>query len=1038
MGIPQEINKNNKELETAFKSAYNIVNKNYLEELESSSYELEKPPSEIKDIDIANCGRFFRLKKLVLNKEESFLDKLTTIVNVVYSIGCTLVTVISGSENETEYYIGIVSKKNRQEADKTIRDAGENVFEGAVRGNLPGIDAEPLSENEINEIKNKLYLNGACCSSVSGVVALRDDKNKNIASYVQGIENLVDSLKGQNYTVVMIADPVSSQDIQIMKNGYEMIYTQMTAYFKNAVTFNENYTSTQSLTDTTSFSRGISEGVVYTQSTTSTHGKSRGVSFNAGLNIGDVGNIGAGANFNRFDSQSSTDGHTENRSTSDTQTEGQSRTDGSSNTVGKSLQYNIENRAVKSMLKKIDKNIERLEECDSLGAFECAAYVICGSRADSRAAAGAYNALMRGENSNVQASHINTWYKKEQCKIIGEYLKAASHPRFKLRTGIGSDLVRVTPASIMSGSEVAIQIGLPKKSINGVTVIPMAPFGRNIAEKDGADIELGNLYHMGSDEGSSGRPQRVRINVEDLAMHTFVTGSTGSGKTTVVSSMLEKIGSLKQKHGSENIKFMVIEPAKGEYKNMFGNRADVSVYGTNGKKTPLLKINPFSFPDDVHVLEHIDRLIEIFNVCWPMYAAMPAVLKDSVERAYITAGWDLESSVCRYAEELGKPIYPTFADVLDKINSVMNESQYSSDSKGDYKGALCTRVKSLTNGIYAQIFSCDEIAPQTLFNQNSIVDLSRVGSMETKSLIMGLLVLKLQEFRMSESAALYNPLKHITILEEAHNLLKRTSTKQSQESANLAGKSVEMLANSIAEMRAYGEGFIIADQSPELLDMSVIRNTNTKIILRLPDYSDRVLVGKAAGLNDAQIDELAKLNTFVAAVYQNDWLEPVLCHIDTDFKESEIYRLPSSVDIPLPRYEEYIEYLITPYPERSALDQSRIDNLKRSIINMPLSAETKIAFMEFTAAAQLEDIQKLRGRVMMGIFNTDTAFMNSRNCETSVDRWYNMMKANLVPSLERFDEEKTRNIIAILLDAYYETEKGAELRELYNNYLRIL
>ena len=28
---------------------------------------------------------------------------------------------------------------------------------------------------------------------------------------------------------------------------------------------------------------------------------------------------------------------------------------------------------------------------------------------------------------------------------------------------------------------------------------------------------------------------------------------------------------------------------------------------------PLLKINPFSFPDDIHVLEHIDRLIEIFN-----------------------------------------------------------------------------------------------------------------------------------------------------------------------------------------------------------------------------------------------------------------------------------------------------------------------------------------------------------------------------------------------------------------------------------------
>lgn len=89
------------------------------------------------------------------------------------------------------------------------------------------------------------------------------------------------------------------------------------------------------------------------------------------------------------------------------------------------------------------------------------------------------------------------------------------------------------------------------------------------------------------------------------------------------------------------------------------------------------------------------------------------------------------------------------------------------------------------------------------------------------------------------------PLSHVTVLEEAHNLLKRTSTEQSAEGANLIGKSVEMLTNAIAEMRTYGEGFVIADQSPGMLDMAVIRNTNTKIIMRLPEYSDRELVGRA-------------------------------------------------------------------------------------------------------------------------------------------------------------------------------------------------
>jgi len=89
-----------------------------------------------------------------------------------------------------------------------------------------------------------------------------------------------------------------------------------------------------------------------------------------------------------------------------------------------------------------------------------------------------------------------------------------------------------------------------------------------------------------------------------------------------------------------------------------------------------------------------------------------------------------------------------------------------------------------------------------------------------------------------------------------------------------------MLSNAIAEMRTYGEGFIIVDQAPGLMDMSVIRNTNTKIILRLPDQTDRELVGRAANLNEDQITELAKLPCGVGAVYQNEWVQPILCKVD--------------------------------------------------------------------------------------------------------------------------------------------------------------
>lgn len=424
----------------------------------------------------------------------------------------------------------------------------------------------------------------------------------------------------------------------------------------------------------------------------------------------------------------------------------------------------------------------------------------------------------------------------------------------------------VTATTALSGKELAYSLNFPQKSIAGLPVFECAEFGRNINSYEETErdfVKLGKIFHMNHTEQLD-----AKISLNSLASHTFISGSTGTGKSNTVYEILDEV----RKHG---VKFLVVEPVKGEYKHIFGNDENVSVYGTNPELSDLLRINPFAFPKGIHVLEHLDRLIEIFNVCWPMYAAMPAVLKNAVERAYEDSGWDLLKSINSYGD-----LYPTFADVTRNIKEIIDSSEYDNENKGAYKGSLLTRLESLTNGINGMIFTNQAITDKELFDENVIIDLSRVGSTETKSLIMGMLVLKLQEYRMTHTDSLNNLLKHVTVLEEAHNILKRTSNEQSMEDSNLVGKSVEMIANGIAEMRTYGEGFIIADQAPGLMDRAVIRNTNTKIIMRLPDFSDRELVGKSANLNDDQITELAKLPKGVAALYQNEWIEPILCKID--------------------------------------------------------------------------------------------------------------------------------------------------------------
>ena len=353
----------------------------------------------------------------------------------------------------------------------------------------------------------------------------------------------------------------------------------------------------------------------------------------------------------------------------------------------------------------------------------------------------------------------------------------------------------------------------------------------------------------------------------------------------------------------------------------------------------MLHINPFSFPDNIHVLEHLDRLIEIFSACWPLYAAMPAILKKSVERVYTNCGWDLIRSI-HYPRDNGIPKFPTFAHLMQTLPQVINESSYSAESKGNYTGALVTRVESLANGIMGQVFcSSTELSDEILFDSNTIIDLSRVGSSETKSLLMGVMVMKLNEHRMATATGENVPLKHITILEEAHNLLRNSHGMSSGgEGGNAMGKSVEMISNSIAEMRTYGEGFIIVDQSPTAVDISAIKNTNTKIVMRLPEKNDQETVGNAFSLTPEQIREISRLDVGMAVIGQNGWLQPVLTKIDA--ASNEFYGREATATSDRDRKLMLGNLVVQLYNQRKNASYNR-NKLVRTIKNSNLSERKK-------------------------------------------------------------------------------------------------
>lgn len=889
---------------------------------------------------------------------------------------CSVFLVIDGYRDKTDFYMGV---KNNDSKRTTVSVA--DTFKSSLVGQFPGIDIEDCSiidrgkNSSLQEQVLRRISNASSLSSYVGIPAFKDEDGKyDNKNYVQGTEKLAQAMQGKRYTAIILASNLTTDVVTEIRNGYETIYSQLSPMATQQLAYSTN----ESLANAINRSKGVTQGKTKTQTigeshtngTSSSHGKSdsetkksktavgcsvlggvlSAVGFGlsatgAGAAIGiplraagglmsAVGATGKSKTSGTTDTYGTSQSDTENRSMSDAESHSETFTDslGKTATIGSSKNYTltIHNKHIEELMKRIDQELERISMSESTGLWSVASYFFSYDNdfASAESASTIFKSIMQGEESGVETSAINSWIDNSQkMKMLTNSVCHLSHPVFWNNLTVNGENIKVENSSLLSSKELAMLLSLPHKSVPGFPVVEHVSLAKEVIRNNESlmkrEVSLGCIFDL----GKAYIENRVKLDVKSLTQHVFVTGSTGCGKSETIYKLINETKQV-------GTKFLVIEPAKGEYKNAFG---DVNVFGTNPLIMPLLRINPFSFPTGVHVLEHIDRLTEIFNVCWPMYSAMPAVLKKAMLDAYESCGWDLRLSVNRLSQ--GEDVYPSFLDLFLSLEKVITESAYSEEVKSNYSGALLTRVESLTNGLNGEIFSVNELSNMVLFDENCIIDLSRVGSQETKSLIMGILIMRLSEYRMTGANTPNSALKHLTVLEEAHNILKRVSTEQSQEGSNMAGKSVEMITNAIAEMRTYGEGFVIVDQSPTSVDKAAIKNTNTKIVMRLPDEDDRKVSGKAAGMSDKQIDEIAKLPTGVAVVYQNDWVSPVLCKIDRmedsrvifNEQKDSILELNSENDI-----NYIIEFLLAGQTENTqkAFDIIQIEKSVRAF-NMP-------------------------------------------------------------------------------------------------------
>lgn len=824
----------------------------------------------------------FEISRLVYNKDENVFEKLVSVYSALNSFGGIVAMILQSDGARTHLYLCTNTSGSS--------DVAARILENNLKGQFPGCITKKMSRGKVKTLLDGIGMSSGTYEtktvrSLSMIPSRREEERQHDKEFsAQGMEKFIDAMRDKTYTLVVLSQKVPGEASQQYIEGLESLYTALSPYVKETASFAESESDTVNYGFSTNVSSTISHAVSSSFGSSHTGSISRGNSSNHGSSyeglFGGHNSWGWGSSFGTSESSGTTTGRSETDSSGEVEAMGEH--EGSGRTTGqtKTLTINRDNLSVKNLLTKIDEHIKRINVSQTFGMWNSACYLIAEDIPTATIGTSSLASIYAGDSAAAPRAYYNQWDSTDKAsrdKVL-RYLQHLQHPLLELVLKVvekdpdGHEVEKkleeqqLTPGMMISGREIAILMGFPRKSVPGVAVDTMADFGRNIPDdwlmRVKRPISFGEIYHMGDSDKT-----KMTLNLDTFASHLFICGASGSGKSNTTYNLIEE---LRKNH----IPFLVIEPVKGEYKTEFETFPNINIYTADESRFRQLKINPFEIQPGDTIQSHLSGLVESVTACWPLYGAMPGLLKLAFEEVYLEHGWDLEHTE-RLVDRGSK--FPTFSDLAATMERVINESPYSNQTKSDYKGALLFRIQMLCSGYEGQIFdTTNGILDSRLFDETTIIDLSAIKSEETRSLLMAILIGRLRTYRALTSTGPNSRLKHVTILEEAHNLLKRCSQESSTDSSNIQGAAVAGISRSISELRSSGEGFMIIDQSPSKVDDSAIKNTAIKIVMRLPAKDDCEEMGTALSLNDEQIRELSRLDIGQAAVFHAGWTDTIL------------------------------------------------------------------------------------------------------------------------------------------------------------------
>lgn len=756
-------------------------------------------------------------------------------------------------------YLGCFIRGEKKEQKSSL----EHSFNNILSGLLPGCTYDVVSGDEKKQLLNS-YQHSDSRRILLGVPTKltktpSPQEGQTPNSQVQtnwGIERVLDAVHG-DFSIVGYSKGLSLEDVTDIRSLFASIADTFHLLSKSNIQNSEN--QSQSHTSGSSRSSGSSRtdnmARKISKSVPNLWKRTIPVQFHKKLKFMSKPDL--------TDTPTSTYSQTTNENFSTNESDTQ--------TMGSSQSVTVEqiSSLMKAGIELIKRYDKRFEKSTSRGLWQHTTQVVSDSYETSMQVSNMLSSYWAGEDETV--SKITSLPIDDDLTTGNKGLPIVD---------LGGNEVTVKPSllgsffegisSLLTSDELAIVAGLPNQEVPGIVVEKLTDYGRNYPQDSTTcKIELANLV-----DRERVTKQKVSLDLSQIQRHAFVTGATGSGKSTTMKALLMDFQ-------QKNIPFLVIEPIKREYRELQKEIPDLEVI-TLGSPSCRKSLNPFQFEKSVGLIPHIDNLKAAFNATMGNYSSMPFILEDILYSAYETCGWDMatgenirQSNLWDKYAKAGLPVSPV--PKMEHLKELVKPAivkffPNASDYGNSLLGALNARIGSMTRGAKGTLLNSigNTIDMKTLLSKPCVIELWPFTDNEEKAFVMALLLIKLYEYRQSldieGGSNVKRDLEHVLVIEEAHRLLSK-QPGATEHSSNGKQKAVEFFADILAEIRSYGQGIIIVDQIPSKMVTDVLKNTDVKIAHRLVDKEDRDLIGACMNLTDEQIKDLSRLSPGEAITY---------------------------------------------------------------------------------------------------------------------------------------------------------------------------